>query len=121
MNLKIDGEFVKWLRKELNLKQQELADKLGVSSRTIQNWEGDKRNIPELAQNVLKNMAIRSNLVTVEQSEGSEELTEDEINFLSDIILLKEEKVLQLPFFQKWLKEKVLAAQIEAINKYKKS
>ena len=44
MSIDIDSDFVKKLRKKQRLNQSELADLIGVSTRTIQNWEGKKRN-----------------------------------------------------------------------------
>lgn len=57
MNNNIDNEFVKKLRSNLSLSQSELANRLGVSARTIQNWEGGKRNIPELAKEALRKLS----------------------------------------------------------------
>ena len=42
------GKFLASLRKEKKLNQQELAEKLGVSDRTIGNWENG-RNMPDLS------------------------------------------------------------------------
>src|SRR5699024_2506968 len=42
------GKFLASLRKEKKLTQQELAEKLGVSDRTIGNWENG-RNMPDLS------------------------------------------------------------------------
>ena len=41
------GEFLKTLRKENNLTQEELADKLNVSRRTVSRWETGS-NLPDL-------------------------------------------------------------------------
>ena len=46
MNQEKIGKFIASCRKEKNLTQQELADKLGVSDRTIGNWENG-RNMPD--------------------------------------------------------------------------
>lgn len=48
MNQRKIGVFISELRKEKNLTQQELADKLGVSDRTVGNWENG-RNMPDLS------------------------------------------------------------------------
>ncbi|WP_034450558.1 helix-turn-helix domain-containing protein [Butyrivibrio sp. AE2032] len=42
------GEFLKTLRKEKNLTQEELADKMNVSRRTVSRWETGS-NLPDLA------------------------------------------------------------------------
>lgn len=42
------GRFIAECRKKMNLTQQELADKLGVSDRTVGNWENG-RNMPDLS------------------------------------------------------------------------
>ena len=42
------GKFISELRKEKNLTQQDLADKLGVSNKTVGNWENG-RNMPDLS------------------------------------------------------------------------
>ena len=42
------GKFIAECRKEKNLTQQELAERLGVSDRTIGNWENG-RNMPDLS------------------------------------------------------------------------
>ena len=36
------GKFIAYLRKENNMTQQELAEKLGVSDRSVSNWENGK-------------------------------------------------------------------------------
>lgn len=46
MNQKKIGSFIAKKRKEKNLTQQELAEKVGVTNRTIINWENGK-NIPD--------------------------------------------------------------------------
>ena len=42
------GEFLKTLRKETGLTQEELADKMNVSRRTVSRWETGS-NLPDLA------------------------------------------------------------------------
>lgn len=48
MNQEKIGKFISEIRKERKLTQQELAEKLGVSDRTIGNWENG-RNMPDLS------------------------------------------------------------------------
>lgn len=42
------GRFIASIRKEKNITQNELAEKLGVSDRTIGNWENG-RNMPDVS------------------------------------------------------------------------
>ncbi|MBO5622685.1 MAG: helix-turn-helix transcriptional regulator [Butyrivibrio sp.] len=39
MNQQLTGKFIAQLRKEKNLTQKELADKLGISDKTVSKWE----------------------------------------------------------------------------------
>lgn len=42
MNQKKTGEFLKQLRKEKNMTQEQLAEKFYVSGRTVSRWETGK-------------------------------------------------------------------------------
>lgn len=48
MNQEKIGKYIVECRKKKNMTQQELAEKLGVSDRTIGNWENG-RNMPDLS------------------------------------------------------------------------
>ncbi|MDD3303894.1 MAG: helix-turn-helix transcriptional regulator [Clostridia bacterium] len=48
MNQEKIGRFIAECRKEKNMTQRELAEKLGVSDRTVGNWENG-RNMPDLS------------------------------------------------------------------------
>ncbi len=48
MNQEKIGKFISECRKKKNLTQQELAEKLGVSDRSVGNWENG-RNMPDLS------------------------------------------------------------------------
>jgi len=51
------GENLKKYRKNKGVNQSELADQLGVSLRTIQNWEKDYTKIPHSVVEVINNYA----------------------------------------------------------------
>ena len=53
MNQKKTGEFLKHMRKEKGLTQEQLAERFYVSSRTVSRWETGS-NMPDV------NMLIRS-------------------------------------------------------------
>lgn len=67
-NLKIKIMDIKELRKKNNLTQQELAEKCGVTLRTVQNWE-QGRTIPESAMILLESLVKHETV-----SHGKEEL-----------------------------------------------
>ena len=48
MDTKKIGAFLKQCRKEKNLTQEQLAEKFGVSSRTVSRWETGS-NMPDLS------------------------------------------------------------------------
>ena len=48
MNQEKIGKFIALKRKKLNLTQRELAEKLGVTDRSVSNWENGK-NMPDLS------------------------------------------------------------------------
>ena len=48
MNQENIGKFIAECRKERNITQQELAEKLGVTDRAISNWENGRR-LPDLS------------------------------------------------------------------------
>ena len=48
MNQEKIGKFIAGKRKERNLTQEQLAEKLGVNNRSISNWENGK-NMPDLS------------------------------------------------------------------------
>lgn len=48
MNQEKIGKFISNLRKEKNITQAELAEKLGVTDRSVSNWENGK-NMPDLS------------------------------------------------------------------------
>ena len=54
---KIDGEWVKTLRKELGLTQGELAERLGVSTSAVARWEIKLFRPSKLAATVLLQLA----------------------------------------------------------------
>lgn len=71
MNQSATGKFISWKRKEKNLTQEQLAEKLGVSNKTISKWETGKcmpdygfvktyTGIREAAKSVIRNFADRN-------------------------------------------------------------
>jgi DNA-binding transcriptional regulator YiaG len=65
---KIDGEWVKALRKQLGLTQVQFADRLGVSVPSIARWELDLFRPTKLAANALLHLAATSSEVKAPKS-----------------------------------------------------
>lgn len=63
------GKFIKKIRKDNNLTQKELADKLGVTFQAVSKWENGK-NVPDIA--TLKEISNTFNLNIDEILEGKE-------------------------------------------------
>lgn len=88
MNQEKIGKFIASCRKQKNITQQELAEKLGVSDRTIGNWENG-RNMPDLSlfKPLCDELAITLNDLMsgekVNQKEYQEKLEENIINTIN--------------------------------------
>ena len=85
MNQEKIGKFIAKCRKDKHMTQQELAEKLGVSDRTVGNWENG-RNMPDLSlfKPLCKEFNISLNDLMsgdiVEEKEYQEKLEENIIN-----------------------------------------
>lgn len=88
MNQEKIGKFIASCRKKKNITQQELADKLGVSDRSIGNWENG-RNMPDLSlfKPLCKELDITINdLISgekVKENEYQEKLEENIVNTIN--------------------------------------
>lgn len=88
MNQEKIGKFIAECRKGKNMTQQELAEKLGVSDRTIGNWENG-RNMPDLSlfKPLCKELGITLNDLMsgekVKEKEYQEKLEENIINTIN--------------------------------------
>lgn len=67
------GRFIAKLRKQKNMTQQELADKLGVTDRAVGNWENGRR-LPDYS--LLKDLCSALN-ITVNELLSGEEINKD--------------------------------------------
>ena len=67
------GKFIQELRKQKKMTQQELAEKLGVSDKTIGNWENG-RNMPDLS--VFKPLCDALD-ITINELMSGERISED--------------------------------------------
>ena len=87
MNQEKIGKFIAECRKQKNMTQQELAEKLGVSDRTVGNWENG-RNMPDLF--LFKPLCSELNISLndlmsgekVKEREYQEKLEENTINII---------------------------------------
>ena len=74
MNQERIGRFIAELRKENNMTQQELADKLSVTDRAVSHWENGRR-LPDIS--LLKELGKVFN-VTIDEIISGKKMTEDE-------------------------------------------
>lgn len=100
MNQEKIGKYIVECRKKKNMTQQELAEKLGVSDRTIGNWENG-RNMPDLS--LFKPLSEILGISIAELIDGgkidknniaykSEEILTNTINYQTEKIRKKENK-----------------------------
>jgi transcriptional regulator with XRE-family HTH domain len=101
MNQDKIGKFIAEKRKEKNLTQQQLAEKLGVSDRSISNWENGK-NMPDLSlfKPLCDELCISINdLMSGEQIDEKNyinTLEENIVNMVSDLKNKKKQKKTKL-------------------------
>lgn len=69
MNQLITGKFISHKRKEKNLTQEQLAEKLGVSNKTVSKWETGKC-MPDYA--VVKNLCEELEITVAELMDGED-------------------------------------------------
>ena len=87
MNMERIGSFLKNLRKEKGITQEQLAEKLGVSSRTVSRWETGS-NLPDLGMLIeladLYNVDIRELIDGERKSENMDQETKDTLMRAAD-------------------------------------
>lgn len=86
---------IKLLRKEYNLTQRELGERLGVKYRTIQSWESEKRNIPDSMQIALNhlNNQLQQEKLRQQLIENIPELNKAFIKYISEDTLAILDKI----------------------------
>ena len=87
MNMERIGSFLKNLRKEKEITQEQLAEKLGGSSRTVSRWETGS-NLPDLGMLIeladLYNVDIRELIDGERKSENMDQETKDTLMRAAD-------------------------------------
>lgn len=84
MNQEKIGKFIANLRKEKNMTQQELAEKINVTDRAISHWENGRR-LPDIS--LLKELGDVFN-VTIDEIINGERITEkDQKKLLNDSMI----------------------------------
>ena len=86
MDQKRIGEFIAQCRKDKNLTQAELAEKLGVTEKSISNWETG-RNMPDLS--LFKDLCAILD-ITINELMSGEKLKNSQDNLDENIIKLTE-------------------------------
>lgn len=110
---------VKLIRRKYNLTQQELADKCGVTLRTVQNWERG-RKIPESALNLLREMfgdyETISHKDDCSENTTSQDLTALDAEKFFDVII-KQQEIMNRQINVLENQQEIMNRQIEALNK----
>lgn len=97
MDQKKIGKFIQDTRKKQNLTQEELAEKLGVSNRSVSRWECG-RNMPDVSLykplceilNITVNDLVRGEVIT--QEEYKQKTEENVINVMEKVNNLQKKK-----------------------------
>lgn len=118
MNQEKIGKFIANLRKEKNMTQQELADKLGVTDRAISHWENGRR-LPDYS--LLKDLCdILS--ISINELFSGERISKDDYKKKADENLMSalenssfslQEKIVY--YKKKWKKEHISTIVIAVI------
>lgn len=85
MNQEKIGKFIAELRKEKNMTQQELADKISVTDRAISNWENGRR-LPDYS--LLKDLSKELN-ISINELLSGDRLSEKELKQKADENIIK--------------------------------
>lgn len=111
----LNSDDIKQIRKELGLTQTQFALKLGVSMRTVQNWEGNQRNIPNWVSYSVQYLVLTENSnKLIFEKEGVKIKIEELVNF----IVNNEEAFMKNKAFSNIIELKV-AKKIEEITTLK--
>lgn len=92
------GSFLKSLRNEKKLTQEQLAEKLGVSSRSVSRWETGN-NMPDISLLIemsdLYNVDIREILNGERKSETVKDETRETLEMVAEYTDIEKEKLIQ--------------------------
>lgn len=119
MNQEKIGKFIAELRKEKNMTQQELADKLGVTDRAVSHWENGRR-LPDysLLKDLCEILSISINELFSGEKISNEDYKEKADNNLMDALenssFSLQEKIAY--YKKKWKKEHVSTIAISTFS-----
>ena len=112
------GKFISKLRKEKNMTQQELADKLGVTDRAISHWENGRR-LPDysLLKDLCDVLSISINELfsgeKISNEDYKKKADENLMNALENSSFSLQEKIVY--YKNKWKKEHISTIVIAVI------
>ena len=104
------GKFIAKLRKEKNMTQQELADKLGITDRAVSHWENGRR-LPDysLLKELCNILSISINELfsgeKISDENYKKKSDENLMNALKDSSFTLQEKIIY--YKKKWKKEHI--------------
>ena len=118
MNQEKIGKFIAEVRKEKNMTQQELADKLGVTDRAISHWENGRR-LPDysLLNNLCNILSISINELfsggRISKEDYKKKADENLLSALENSSFSLQEKIHY--YKNKWKKEHILSFILSGI------
>ena len=119
MNQEKIGKFILELRKEKNMTQQELADKLGVTDRAISHWENGRR-LPDysLLPSLCETLSISINELfrgeKISKEDYKKKADENLMNALENSSFTLQEKITY--YKKKWIKEHISTMVFASIS-----
>ncbi len=114
-------EELKAIRKELGLTQSQLADLVGVSSRTIQSWEYGNQKVPKTTEDFLNRQVSKND--TYESGDSSIKMDVSDKNLLSmeemvEFCLKNKEQYLEIPSIKLLIELYKNEAKAELLEKH---
>ncbi|WP_272149104.1 helix-turn-helix domain-containing protein [Tenacibaculum aiptasiae] len=100
--MEITSEEIIIFRRQFNLTQEKLAELLGVSERTIQNYESGSK-IPKSKNVIFSNLFKSYGKSKISVIDKSDRLSDEQIQFVREAIMLHEDQLKEDPIIIKWI------------------
>ena len=105
------GAFIAKKRKEKNLTQEQLAERLGISNKTVSKWENGKC-MPDYS--IIESLCKELNINLSELLSGKEKDAENETRYTEEQVALLLQKTEQLEMEKKQEKKKNITTSVQS-------